>query len=348
MKSSKLLATTALVASASIFAAAPASAAELKLGGYYEQWFGFAGSGQPAGVTEPHSDFDIQQDAEIFFNFKQKLSNGLTVGGRFEMEAQEGDSGGLDESSMYVSGSFGKIQIGSNDVAASGAGGVSVVGPVGVIKSDAKGKWFGGMGLTMNTDNDLGMSDEQNITYTTPKMNGLQLALTHTPENSGASARATTGFTDGFSSLVKYSTKMGGTGVTLGLGYTSNESAASSGSNQDGINVGLKVTSGAMTITAAYMKEDLASTDETFNGVGLIYKLDKVNSISLGYGNHEKKTISSGATQDETVITGGVSRNLGNGVSAQASVFYGEREDSAASSNDMDDTGLVAGFKVRF
>ncbi len=116
-----------LVSAAALIAAAPASAAKLKLGGYYEQWFGW---GQTVQLLQM-SNFDVKNDAEIYFSFKEKLSNGMTVGGRFEMEAGNGNDGqsanGFDETSVYLSGSFGKIQIGNNDVAAAGAGGVKLL-----------------------------------------------------------------------------------------------------------------------------------------------------------------------------------------------------------------------------
>ena len=346
MKTSKLLASTALVASAAAFAAAPASAAKLKLGGYFEQWVGFASDGVNSSATAAHSEFDVQQDAEIYFSFKEKLSSGMTVGGRIEMEAQEG-SATYDENSIYLSGSFGKIQIGSNDVAAAGVGNVDAVGPVGINKSDAK-KWLPGLVKTINSDNDLGMSDEQNVMYTSPKMNGLQFAVSYTPETSASAARATSGFTDGFSSMVKYSGKMGGASVSVGLGYSSNKSAPSSGSSQDGVNGQVKIGSGPLTFAAAYMKEDLASTEDTFAGASVVYKLDKVNSVSLSYGNFETKTISSGATVDDTVYTLGFARNLGKGVSFAASIFDGETEDSGTATNNADGHGVVGGFKVKF
>ena len=41
---------------------------------------------------------------------------------------------GFDETSVYVSGSFGRLQLGNNDVATAIAGGVSVVGVGSIIK----------------------------------------------------------------------------------------------------------------------------------------------------------------------------------------------------------------------
>merc|ERR1712054_596994 len=148
-----------------------------------------------------------------------------TVGGRIEMEAGNGNDGqtanGFDETSLYVSGSFGKLQMGNNDVAAASAGGVSVVGPVGIIKSDA-GDWIAATGSLNNSDNDLGMGDAQNVHYSTPKINGLQLSVSYTPDasdgaNSDFDDSETSGFKDGVSGLVKYNGKFGGAKTTLAL-----------------------------------------------------------------------------------------------------------------------------------
>jgi len=370
MKTSKLLSTTVLVSAAAMLAAAPASAAKLKLGGYYEQWMGFGKNASNA----PVSDFDLQNDAEIYFSFKEKLSNGLTVGGRFEMEAGNGNSGQgsyakadstknqsmsdmFDETSVYVSGAFGKLTLGNNDVAASGAGGVSVVGPVGIIKSDA-GDWINVSSdgsKHLNNDNDLGMGDAQKIHYQTPKVNGLQLAVSYMPDssdgkNSVDDKRETDGNRDGISALVKYSGKLGGTGVTLGLGFSSVEKldiTSSSNARIDGKNIGLKVTQGPYTITAAHMTEEKSSTeDNEFTGVGLIYKLDKVNSVSFGWGQGSVDKAGTTNDQENTVTTIGFKRSLGKGVSVEASLFNNESDDG--SSTNYDDNGLVGGIKVNF
>ena len=348
MKSSKLLASTMLVSAAALMAAAPASAAKLKLGGYYEQWFGFGAD----GTANPVSNFDVKHDAEIHFSFKQKLNNGLTVGGKLEMEAGNGNPGSgvdaFDETSLYMSGGFGKIQMGNNDVASASAGGVSVVGPVGIIKSDA-GDWIAATGSLNNSDNDLGMGDAQNITYMTPKMNGLQMSVSYTPDASdGASSdyddSETSGIQDGISALVKYSGKMGSTSMSVGVGYSQVES---DGTDLDGYNVGLKVSSGAVTFTTAYAFEDISATrEDSFIGAGIIYKMDKMHKVSVGYGKGERDTGTSNADREENVATLGIERNLGGGVSASASVF--RRETNNDTGTNVDDVGAAAGLKVKF
>ncbi len=350
MKTSKLLSTTVLVSAAALIAAAPASAAKLKLGGYYEQWFGWGAD----GTGTPVSNFDVKNDAEIYFSFKEKLSNGMTVGGRFEMEAGNGNDGqsanGFDETSVYVSGSFGKIMLGNNDVAAASAGGVSVVGPVGIIKSDA-GDWIAATGSINNSDNDLGFSDSQNVTYATPKINGLQLSVSYTPDNSdGANSdfddSETSGIKEGISGLLKYSGKFGGAGITLALGRTTGVDTDRSNFDMEGTNVSMKLSTGPFTITATNNTEETRSNrKDKFTGAGLIYKLDKANSVSAGYGKG-KRVNTGGSDTEQTVYTFGAQRNLGKGVSVSASVFNSETQNQTGT--NVDDTGFAAGIKVSF
>ena len=69
MKTSNLLSTTVLVSAAALIAAAPASAAKLKLGGYYEQWFGWGADGTAA----PLSNFDVKNDEQKRNNVKAEI-----------------------------------------------------------------------------------------------------------------------------------------------------------------------------------------------------------------------------------------------------------------------------------
>jgi len=356
MKTSKLLSTTVLVSAAALVAAAPASAAKLKLGGYFEQWIGWGAD----GTSTPVSNFDVKSDAEIYFSFKEKLSNGLTVGGRIEMEGMTGADeqtatgtnlvGNFDESSLYVSGSFGKIQLGNNDVAAAGAGGVSVVGPVGIIKSDA-GDWIPQTGSINNSDNDLGFGDSQNITYATPKINGLQLTVSYTPDssddqNSDYDDHETSGIKEGISGLLKYSGKFGGSKVTLAVGRTTGVDTDRSNFDMEGTNVSVKLQQGPFTLTATSNQEETRTNrKDKFTGAGLIYKLDKANSVSAGYGKG-KRVNTGGSDREQTVYTFGASRNLGKGVSVSASVFNAETQN--ASGTNVDDTGFAAGIRVNF
>ena len=76
-----LLATTALAALGAVAVAGPAVAAEkikVSVGGYMEQWFGFADN---KNNVAPNTDgFDQQSDGEIHFKGSTTLDNGIKVG----------------------------------------------------------------------------------------------------------------------------------------------------------------------------------------------------------------------------------------------------------------------------
>tara|TARA_A100001037_G_scaffold228985_1_gene207089 strand:- start:1356 stop:2387 length:1032 start_codon:yes stop_codon:yes gene_type:complete len=343
MVKSKLLASTIIVAAAAAVTAAPVSAAKLKLGGYYEQWVGVGAKGSGSALNT----FDVKNDSEINFDFKQKLKNGMTVGGRMELEGNNQTSTGYDESSMYVSGSFGKIQLGNNDPAASYVGSVKGVGPVGIVKSDAR-RWVGGTYQVIDNDNDLGMGDAQKITYFTPKMGSFSGAISYMPDNSdGASGDSytseTSGNSDGVSAMGKISGKMGGSKYSLAVGYSTVDA---SGTDNSGWNVGVNVSAGKNTFTVFSNNEESGTTDNTDLGAAIKHKLSKTDTVSLQLGVAEKDAAGTGSDQETTVITAGYSKNLGGGVSFQGSIFNIETDND--SGTNVGDMGVVGGFKVKF
>ncbi|MFL2669339.1 MAG: porin [Alphaproteobacteria bacterium] len=343
MVKSKLLASTIIVAAAAAVTAAPVSAAKLKLGGYYEQWIGVGAKGSGSALNT----FDVKNDSEINFDFKQKLKNGMTVGGRMELEGNNDATTGFDESSMYISGSFGKIQLGNNDAAAAYVGSVKGVGPVGIIKSDAR-RWVGGSYQVIDNDNDLSMGDTQKITYFTPKMGSFSGAISYMPDASDSSDNdyyqsETSGISDGVSAMGKFSGKMGSSKYSLAVGYSTVDD---DGTDNSGWNVGLNVSAGKNTFTIFSNNEEDGTTDNTDMGVAVMHKLSKTDTVSLQLGVAEKDAAATGSDAETTVITAGYAKKLGGGVSFEGSVFNIETDND--SGTNVGDMGVVGGFKVKF
>lgn len=339
----QLMTTTALVAAGvlAVGSVSTASAAKLKLSGAYEQWVGWGAKGTSTTVD---SQFDVQQDSEIHFSFSQKLSNGWKVGGKFEMGSDIEDAGAYDEVSMSIAGSFGKFIVGANDVAAAYTGGAKVVGPVGLAKSDA-GKWVKFTSFFNNHDVDLGAGDGQNITYQSPKMNGLQVIASYTPDTGTASASRVEGGKSNWESIgVSYSGKASGGSFKVAMGYTEMETAANV--VQDGYNASASVSMGAMSLSAGYSVENESDTN-TFMSLGAIYKLNKTDSVSIGYSDGETDVAGSTTTdKGGNVTTIGFARNLGGGVTLAASIFQAETTHDAVT--NVKDMGVVGGLVVKF
>ncbi len=125
----KLLSSAALagllaVAAAPAMAQGDQSALKLDLGGYFRGYMAY--SSQDTRANAPASlatnaderNIDILRDTEVHFTGETTLDNGLTVGVHVETAADMGDGFGVDESYMYTSGSWGRVNFGGEDGAA--------------------------------------------------------------------------------------------------------------------------------------------------------------------------------------------------------------------------------------
>jgi len=340
MNKGKLLASTVLVSAAAVMAASGA-VAKVKITGTTEHWIG---KGEEAAAQ---SEIDLKADAEMHFSFSKKLNNGMKLTGKFEKEVNA-TATGYDEASVTLSGGFGKLIIGNNDVASSHVGSISVVGPVGIIKSDAS-DWVAGSYETNNVDSDLGAGDNQSIAFFTPKMGGLQIGVSYTPDSSDSDDMATTGAHNWISGVVKYSGKAGKSKVNLGIGYTQNE-ATDSGANADGdsISIAGSIVNGPYTISVAYSDESVggADDDDIFIGGAVKYKMGKGATMSIGYGKGvEDET--SGVDGESSVTSLSYEKSLGAGVSWGSSIAWADI-DQDGTANDVNGMMIVTGIKAKF
>lgn len=171
-----LYGTTALVASGMV--AGAASAAEpisLGLSGYYTSVLALSDDDAPGT-----GDTSVKQDAEIFFSGSTTLDNGLTAGVEVSMEAATA-ADQIDEHYAYLEGSFGRLEIGSDDGASFKMGyvapfptdghGVDTPGFLHISRASSRTSAL----ITMS-------ADANKITYFTPRFSGFQLGFSYTPE----------------------------------------------------------------------------------------------------------------------------------------------------------------------
>ena len=355
MIKSKLLASTMLVSAAALVAAGSANAGAVnpKLSGYVEFWGGYGANDKAQGVV---NNFDIKQDAEIYFTIKKKLDSGIKVGAKFEMEAGVGNdhaNTNFDESYGWMSTKFGKFSMGNNDVASAYVGGVSVVGPVGITKSDAADWLPGAQGELNNTDVDLGAGDAQNITYSTPKLNGLQAIFSYVPDKSDATSTSayddqeTTGWHNHFSGALKYGAKMGSTSVSLGAGYSTveNTDTANTASESSGYGMTAKIGFGGVTMSATHAHENNATDTDQYWAVAALYKAGK-NSFSIGYAEAQEDGNAAGTKNTSNLVTIGHQMSIGKGITWASSIASAENNQSGATK--VDGVAVVSGFKMKF
>lgn len=171
-----LYGTTALVASGMV--ASAASAAEpisLGLSGYYTSVLALSDDDAPGT-----GDTSVKQDAEIIFSGSTTLDNGLTAGVEVIMEAATSIDQ-IDEHYAYLEGSFGRVEIGSDDGASFKMGyvapfptdghGVDTPGVLNISRRSSRTSAL----ITMS-------ADANKITYFTPRFSGFQLGFSYTPE----------------------------------------------------------------------------------------------------------------------------------------------------------------------
>ncbi len=186
----KVLLGTSALALAGAFAS-PAASAEwnVRVGGYMEQHIAFATSEFDDKRKGDWDGIDSKQDSEIHFVSSITLDNGIKFGANIQLEAlTNGDQ--IDESYMFIKGSFGEILLGSENSAGYkmtyGAPDVTFMN-VNSGSLDALIPFSGGgagddifrgtLGSTYleNARN----NDAQRFTYFTPRFSGFQVGVSY-------------------------------------------------------------------------------------------------------------------------------------------------------------------------
>ena len=220
-----LLATTAL-ALAGAMAAGSASAADklmLGLGGYMQQWIGMSSvdaKDKDGKATAVEGGVAQQSDTEFHVKGSLEADNGLTFAAMIEVE---GAGAGIDESYVSVSGDFGMVKMGTEDpVSALTHKGVTDVG-FGINCGDM-GKWIngingcgpGGMGTS-----GWGLGDRNQVSYFTPRMNGVQAAATYIPNTGQEAEKAAleNNDADAWAVGMNYTGEVGDASVAFSLGH---------------------------------------------------------------------------------------------------------------------------------
>jgi len=208
------------------------------------------------------------QDSEIKFAFTNKTDSGLTIGYTVELESDAGTSatGQIDESSLSISGGFGKIVLGQND----GVGDNYGVGAKDIITEEATPA-VGSSSIGGNADIALGDGDNNKVAYHLPAMGGLTVGASFT--DSGA-----VGGTDTTQFGAKYAMTAGDTAITIGGATASTEVSGSA--DTDSQNMGIKIVNGSMTVAVSQSEKTSVNDDINNMAVAVSYKM--ANGMTIG------------------------------------------------------------------
>ncbi len=371
----RLLRTSMLVGLGSTVVAVAASASDgiqFDVGGYFTSAYVAQFDDQPdqeEGVfSPPHTVDGLKHDAEVYFSGKTELDNGLTIGARIELVAEQSDQQ-IDNSYVFWSGDFGEVRIGTQNDAMENL----CPGPPG-------GSWnfgaFSPTGWAANTP--IGSnsycfsadSDAQKIQYTTPTYGGFQLAVSYTPSANasdytqvGVNGAGTPSNPDGtahhiVTAYATYTYEGEDWSMTWGGGGSwQTKFNRTGGDANDGRSQAYQTSGyfsfGSIVLGAAYEYFDRGGSDnDTWVagggaayyaegwGLGLQYSHGNYDGDPLGDGNGTDSAIK----LDRVVLTG--SYDLAPGIVLDADIGYTWYRDPRDNTPDSDDNYAAFEFGI--
>ncbi len=338
------MATTA-VALAGGLAAAPAWAADkmsVGVSGYMEQWVGVSSvDGLPATDNmERDGGSGVHSDSEVHFKGKLEADNGLEFGVTVELEGNENgkEDGVIDESFAWVGGSFGELQIGAHDDAASLMHyGNQDVG-IGINAADVK-VWIP-VNAQFNTNGWHG--DRKGIIYYTPRIGGVQFGASYAPDvnNAEAGKVAHNNDTDAMSVGLNVKQTLGDASVAMSAGHYVQAQTGDMVDDMTFTNFGLRIGMGGIGFDAAYAEKD-DGTEANSGGfeevsAGVVYA-DGPMAVSL---SHFQTDYEGSADASTTMLS--LRYTLAPGVESRSSIF------TAEDSMGVEGSAFVTGLKIGF
>jgi hypothetical protein len=368
-----LLGSGALLAAGAV--ANPAFAADgikLGLGGFFRTAIDFNFDNHQSGDLGNNKYNDgVFSDGEIYFVGKTTLDNGLTVGARVELEAEE-STDQIDAAYIYFQGGFGETRIGS----LKGALAQLCITPVGgtanfgafsqdqTINNAFSGK---SAGVCNAVDGWVsGQKDKsQKIVYITPNFGGFQLGLSWSP-NGARENTGVTGFHSGMPDVTNgeqrnvvdaYATfkrDFGGWGVQWGgggsWGLTLGGTPSATQSKGENYQTALNLNFGNLSVGGAFEYYNNGfGKDRDFwvAGAGAAYKFDAF-TVGLQY-SHSQGEISA-LNIDRRINTMALTGNyaMGPGISLDGTIQYtwagGDTGDAAHGGYHAVSLGLGTSF----
>ncbi len=175
----------ALLASTALTTGASAAEWSASMGGSAELGIAYVDTDDDGACGGDCDSIGLINDSQIIFDFNIVADNGITFGYRFDFDP-DGLSGDADEYNAYISGSFGRVEIGNDD----GASDKLNITPPGCSFScvgDGDGYlWdhFSNVSnVTIDADGD-DTGDDLKISYFTPNFYGFTAGASWVPQSS--------------------------------------------------------------------------------------------------------------------------------------------------------------------
>jgi len=373
MRKQILLGTTALLVGAIVapgFAAAE-EPIRLSVGGFQNDFIGIGDVDD--STTTNYGNTNIFNDGEIAFTGETTLDNGLTFGVYVDMEStQNGDQ--IDEAYSYVSGEFGKVEIGANnlatyttfwDVVAPAVGVPINSGWTTVFTPIPSGFGTAGTFLSplLTTNIDIG-NDEASISYYSPRFAGFQFTGGFAPAVSGSGdgqvtvANEDTQYHDAFGVGLNFSNEFNGVALGFAAAYNrasvDNTREAAGADDFEQFKAGASVGFAGFTIAGSYANQMVGMVDagNTISNKGQAYDVGAKYEtgpwgVSVTYFHGEQRdTIATAGDDEMDSVVGAVSYAVGPGITTSLSIYYGKQEDESGA--DGESTLGILGLSLSF
>ena len=340
---------------------------------------GFLASDVDSNTVE-YDATSIRTDNLVNFTGSTVLDNGLRVSAVAGFSLSQGNSGSSSTDDLYqeelfieVGGSFGDVRLGR----ARNAGALlhSYIPSAGVgtfAVDDARTNAF--VGGSTSTATSLGQAEYANrITYFTPRIEGVQLAASFTPETNTNHNPSLDGFNrfggtaaqtkNEYSLAGNYSREVAGLGVVGSVGYTASEAPASNSisavRDSEALHAGLALSYADFTFGGAWGKyEDprAASGSTQTYGAGVKYVTGPWGFGASGMVREASNnataafmTDGQNSVEKQYFYELGATYALGSGVTTGAGVYYNDNVDpTGATGAPQDSIAGVVNLSVAF
>jgi hypothetical protein len=331
-----LLTSSALVAAASISSYA---VADVSVTGGFE----WAYKSTSSGVATTDGD-SFTTDNEIAIVFSNKTDNGLTIGGKVEIDIDattsnsENGNATNDESVLTIAGGFGKLQLGQED----SANEIFGIGEHDLIEEDLSSAPANSSIVT--TAGEAGSTDKNKITYITPAMGGFSAG--YSIMDSGTATQST----DQTAMGVSYTMPLAGGSLNVKYNKATSDGAASS--ETESSNYGAKLTMGAASVIVAHGDSTIgtgtAQTDDReANGISILYDLG--GGVSVGASTMEatddKDKTAAGVAEKYTANIAEVAYSVAPGLTARVTYLDYDYK-AGGETQSADDSGSITQLTI--
>ena len=363
MKKQLLLSSTALIVGA--LAAPGIAAAEdpvrLEVRGYSQKYFGIGDVDNDS--ISGQSTTSTRSDGEIHFKGSTTLDSGLTIGVHVELEVRAtGDF--VDEEYAWLSGDFGKVVIGSENLPDYLTFWGVTAPNVGVpINSGWLSNWASlptgiatGFLHSLQSTNLSLTNDTFQIGYQSPRFSGFQFVAGYAPTDatSGQAKNAPTDrdteIHDIISVGANFKENFNGVDVGFAVGYEHGEQAKVTGAGLDDpqiFKIGASIGAGGFTVAGGYAVNDRDTfQDGEAWDAGVKYSTGPWG-VSAAYQHGEAEGAVGGGDDEVDTLIGAVSYAIGPGITGSLSLIHIEWEDEAGLVESESTVGVL-GIAISF